>query len=194
MAQEAVDRLAGRGGADPSRETPDRGRERAGGGRSGTWGNKALWCVGLGLLANAAALVYSRAAGGGDLGIDAQAMAQMVNAPSDRMLGAKGIYMMPAQLGPTSWGVYLLDVDAGTICVYRANPDTLRFRLMAVRDFRYDRYLNDFNNEGLTPKDVQKLVNQQRQREQLEGKTGDKAPDGPPATAPGGGEMRNGGG
>ena len=154
-----------------------------GGGSSGerrprSWANKALWCVGLGLLANAGAIMYSHAAGGGvDLGIDAKALAQMASAPSDRMLGAKGIYMMPAQLGTTTWGLYLMDVDAGTICVYRANPDNLRFRLMAVRDFRYDRYLTDVNNDSPTPKEVQKLVAQQKERERLEGKNGDKVPE-----------------
>ena len=170
--------LAGGSGTMANEAANNNGNDGNGAPRSSKrWAGKALWCVGLGLLANAAALVYTHAAGDaggmGEFMMDSAAYAQMTNAPADRMLGAKGIYMMPAQLGPTSWGVYLMDVDAGTICVYRANPDTLRFRLMAVRSFRYDRYLDDFNNEGPTPKDIQKLVEQQRQRERLEGKKDD---------------------
>jgi hypothetical protein len=78
--------------------------------------------------------------------------------------------MMPSQLGPNTWGLYLMDVEAGTICVYKANPENSRFRLMAVRYFRNDRFLNDFNNDSPTPREVLKQVEQQRQREQIEGK------------------------
>ena len=56
----------------------------------------------------------------------------------------------------------------GTICVYKALPDTNKFRLMAARSFKYDRFLEDFNNEALRPKDVQKLIEDQRQRQDLQ--------------------------
>jgi len=84
------------------------------------------------------------------------------------MLGARGIYMMPAQLGQSTWGVYLLDVDSQTISVYRASPESSHFRLMAARSFQYDRFLTDFNNERPNPKEVQKLVEDQRQRQELQ--------------------------
>ena len=132
--------------------------------------NKALWCVGLGLLANAAAMlvIHFCPAGATELRIDQAAFAQAT--PSDRMIGARGLFMMPAQLGPTAYGLYLMDADSQTITVYRALPDTSRFRLMAARSFRYDRFLEDVNNETPIPKEVQKLVEAQRQREALEGK------------------------
>ena len=76
---------------------------------------------------------------------------------------------MPAQLGASTWGLYIMDVESGTVCVYRANPETSRFKLMAVRFFRNDRFLSDFNNDSPTPKEVLKQVEQQRQREQIEG-------------------------
>lgn len=143
--------------------------------RSG-WRNKALWCVGLGLLANAAALLYSNSSHAPSLSFDSKALAQAAEFPSDRMLGAHGLYMMPAQLGPSTFGLYLLDVDSGTICVYRASPDTSRLRLMAARSFKFDRFLEDLNNDTPTPKDVQKLVQQQRQREQVENKKDETKP------------------
>jgi hypothetical protein len=74
--------------------------------------------------------------------------------------------MMPAQLGPNSYGLYLMDVDAGTICVYKALPDNNHFRLMAARSFKYDRFLEDFNTE-IRPKEVQKLIEDQKQRLEL---------------------------
>jgi len=137
------------------------------------WLHGALWCVGLGLLANAAVMLYTRQSAS-DLTFDTRAFAQ--GAPVERMLGARGIYMMPAQLGPNHYGLYVMDVDAETICVYRASPDTSRFRLMAVRTFKYDRQLEDVNNDAPTPREVQKLVQQQKQREQVENKKDDVKP------------------
>ena len=132
--------------------------------------NKGLWIVGLGLLANAAVMLYSQLSGRpADLLIDRAAFAQAV--PAGQPLGARGIYMMPAQLGSNAWGVYLMDVDSQTLCVYRATPDTNRFRLMAARSFKYDRFLEDWNNEGVAPKDVQKMVDNQRQRQTLNSQT-----------------------
>jgi len=135
--------------------------------RRGRRTSAALWCVGLGLLANAAALLLGHwmPAGVTEFRLDQAAVAQ-----STPIVGARGLYMMPAQLGPTAWGVYLMDVDSQTITVYRAVPDTSRLKLMAARSYRYDRFLEDVNNDTPTPRDVQKLVEAQRQRGALEGK------------------------
>ncbi len=149
-----------------------------------------LWLVGLGLLANAAATFYSQIVGHApDISLDRAALAQSTPQPG-QLLGARGIYMMPAQLGPQTFGVYLMDVDSGTLCVYKALPDTSRFRLMAARSFKNDRFLEDYDNEGLLPRDVQKVVANQRQRQNLESQTNqptvdqttkpdENAPDGP---------------
>ena len=134
--------------------------------------SKALWLIGIALLANAAVLWTTRGQMP-DLVLDRAALAQATptatGGPSP-MLGARGIYMMPAQLGPNSYGLYLMDVDSSTICVYRAEPDSSKLRFMASRSFKYDRFMEDFNTEGLRPKDVQKLVEQQQQRTGLQEK------------------------
>lgn len=142
---------------------------------------KALWLIGIGLLANAAVLLLRGHAP--DIAFDRAALAQAVPTAPAQPLGTRGIYMMPAQLGPMSFGLYLVDVDSGTICVYKALPDTNKFRLMAARSFRYDRFLEDFNNEPLHPKDVQKLVEAQQQRQDLQSK--DDQPTVDPTTKPG---------
>jgi hypothetical protein len=132
-----------------------------------------LWLIGAGLLANAGAMVYSQGTGHApDISLDRTAFAQAIPSGGQTgLLGARGIYMMPAQLGPTTFGVYLMDVDSGTICVYKAIPETSRFRLMAARSFKNDRFLEDYDNEGLLPRDVQKVVANQRQRQSLESQT-----------------------
>ncbi|MGN6369570.1 MAG: hypothetical protein ACTHN5_15030 [Phycisphaerae bacterium] len=134
--------------------------------------NKGLWIVGLGLLANAAVMLYGQFSGRGasDLLLDRAAFAQ-ASPGAGQPLGARGIYMMPAQLGNNAWGVYLMDVDSQTISVYRALPETNRFRLMAVRSFKNDRFLENFNNEAPLPKDVEKMVAQERQRLNLASQT-----------------------
>jgi hypothetical protein len=129
----------------------------------------ALWLIAIGLLANAAILLSRGQTP--DIVLDRSALAQGGATPNTgQLLGARGIYMMPAQLGPATFGLYLLDVDSGTICVYKATPETSHFRLMAARSFKYDRFLEDLNNEHLTPKEVQKLVEDQRTRTDLHSK------------------------
>ena len=141
-------------------------------------GSAALWLIGIGLLANAAVMLVGRGQTP-DIILDRSAIAQATPAQGP-MLGARGIYMMPAQLGPNAWGLYLMDVDSGTICVYKASPESSHFRLMASRSFKYDRFLEDLNNEPLRPKEVQKIVEAQQQRKDLiqkdESPTVDQAP------------------
>jgi hypothetical protein len=137
-----------------------------------------LWLIALGLLANAAVLATRGRAP--DITFDRAALAQATPSQTGQLLGARGIYMMPAQLGPMTFGLYLMDVDSGTICVYRAQPDGNRFTLMASRSFKYDRFLEDFNNDKPRPKDVQNLIEAQKQRDDLRSKddqpTVDQAP------------------
>jgi len=159
----------------PPSSTPGRSR----------WRTAALFVVGAGLLANAAALLWPRAGGQypTDFSFSQIAMAQpMPGTPNAGVAGARGLFAMPAQLGPNTYGLYLLDLDAGNIVVYRVNADKDRFHLMAARNFRNDRFLEDLNNDSPTPKEIQKLIQQQRQREALGG--GDAPPETPPAVSP----------
>ncbi len=145
--------------------------------------SKALWLIAIGLLVNAGVLLLARGQAP-DIAFDRAALAQAtpIATPAGALLGARGIYMMPAQLGPTTYGLYLMDVDSGTICIYKALPDVNHFRLMAARSFKYDRFLEDFNNEPLRPKEVQKIVEAQQQRLELGQK--DDQPTVDPTTKP----------
>lgn len=132
-----------------------------------SFGNKALWVLGAGLLANAAAMVYTHATGHApDLILAQPAYGQVgpTGTPGGALLGARGLYFAPGQIGPDAYGVYLMDVDSQTICVYRTDPGNSRFKLMASRSFKNDRFLEDFNTDTPTPKQVEDLVNKQRQR------------------------------
>jgi len=160
----------------PAPPAPDASRAQASPRR-----NKALWLIGIGLCANALVMLYTHAFGPiPEFKLATPAFGQAAPSAGGQLLGARGLYMAPAQLGPNSFGLYLMDVDSGTICVYKVSPDSSRFKLMAARSYKYDRFLEDLNNDPLTPASVQKLVEAQRQRQDLHQKddvpTVDQAP------------------
>jgi hypothetical protein len=76
--------------------------------------------------------------------------------------GARGVFAFPAQISKTSYGVYMVDVDTGTIWCYEYTGATRKLRLAAARSWRFDRYLEDLNGEDMSPTDVEQLVEQAR--------------------------------
>jgi hypothetical protein len=107
----------------------------------------ALCVVGVLLLANMAVSLSRRAQG--------VALAQQ--AP---IAGGQGIYVMPAQIAQNLWGCYLLDVDAGTLCVYQYFPGRKELQLLSSRDYTWDRRLKNFNTSP-SPEEVEELVKKQ---------------------------------
>ena len=77
---------------------------------------------------------------------------------------AKGsrVVAVAGKVTPETYGLYLLDLEHGTICIYQYLPATRKLRLMAARTFVFDRKLEDFNNAAPTPREVKRLVEQQR--------------------------------
>lgn len=68
-----------------------------------------------------------------------QAFAQSVG-----KAGARGIFAFTGQLTKNSYGVFMVDVDAGTIWCYEyQGRDNKSLKLVAARDWRYDRYLEN---------------------------------------------------
>ena len=88
------------------------------------------------------------------------------------------LYLMPGQVATNLWGVWLLDVDGQTLVVYEYVKGERSLRLIAARDVRWDRQLDDFRNASPTPAEVRELVEAQRQA-----KAGGDAQN-PPAATP----------
>ena len=88
--------------------------------------------------------------------------------------GGAGVFIAPAQFSSNIWGVYLLDVDQQTICAYSVSGNPPQLRLMAARNFRYDRRLGNYNIAGPSALEVKELL----EKEQAETRTGET----PPAT------------
>lgn len=78
--------------------------------------------------------------------------------------GGANLYLMPAQFTQTTWGCYVLDIDAQSLCAYRYRPtnDGSDLQLVAVRKIAYDRKLTNFNTSP-TPAEVKQLVEQAAQ-------------------------------
>ena len=75
--------------------------------------------------------------------------------------GGGGVFVMPAQFGEKTFGCYLLDIDAQTLCVYQYAGADKTLRLIAARNFRFDRRLGNFNTFPV-PKEVEQLVEKER--------------------------------
>ncbi len=92
---------------------------------------------------------------------DFSSMAFAGPGPQQPIAGGAGIFLMPGQFSSNTWGCYVMDVDMQTLCAYQFFPGEKQLRLVAARNFRFDRQLKQFNNGPPTPAEVEKLVDLQ---------------------------------
>jgi len=80
------------------------------------------------------------------------------------LAGARGIFAFTGPLDRDQYGLFMLDVDGGTIWCYGFERvgGARKLRLIAARTWIYDRYLQDFNCAPPDFRMVQELVRQQR--------------------------------
>ncbi len=100
--------------------------------------------------------------------------------PGGGLVGARGIYAFSGQLTLKTFGLFMLDVDTGTIWCYelsRGTNEELLLRLVAARSWTSDRYLEEFNVADPVPGAVRMMVQQQRAMRQTQVET-------PATTAP----------
>ncbi len=76
--------------------------------------------------------------------------------------GSRGVFAFSGQLSKSTYGVYMVDVDAMTIWSYEYLPQKGCMRLAASRTWRYDRYLEKYNNCDLPPEIVEQMIEEQR--------------------------------
>ena len=77
--------------------------------------------------------------------------------------GARGVYSFSGQLSKSTYGVYMVDVDAMTIWAYEYLPQKGCMRLAAARTWKYDRYLENHNVCDLPPDAVEQMIDNQRE-------------------------------
>ncbi len=71
--------------------------------------------------------------------------------------GGANLYLMPGQFSVNTWGCYIMDIDAQTLCAYQFYPGEKQLRLVAARNFHFDRKLKNFNTSP-NPIEVEKLA------------------------------------
>ncbi len=118
-------------------------------------GQTVLWVIAV-LLGMIASAMWTRGPGDGFL---PSALAQ-----GQPAAGARGVFAFTGQIDHNRFGLFMLDIDQGTVWCYEIDNTggTRKLRLVAARTFIYDRYLKDFNCDAPSFRMVQKLVDQQR--------------------------------
>lgn len=114
----------------------------------------AQWIIAI-LLAFIAGLLWNRSGG---------LSTPPAFAQSSSLVGARGVYAFTGQLDHNRFGLFMLDIEQGTIWCYEIDSisGVRKLRLTAARSWLYDRYLRDFNCAEPDFRAVQELVAQQR--------------------------------
>ena len=92
----------------------------------------------------------------------APAMAQAQAPATPAIAGGAGLFVVPAQFSTNTWGCYLMDVDSQSLVAYQYFPGEKQLRLVAARNFRYDRRLGNFNTPSPSPAEVKDLVEKEQ--------------------------------
>jgi hypothetical protein len=111
-----------------------------------------LWIIAFALVAIAVALLVRPGAP-----LMPAALAQQA------MLGSRGFHAFTGQLDRNTWGLFMMDVDAGNVWVYEYLPRKRSLKLVAARSFTHDRYLEDYNTEEPSPLQVAELLRREQQ-------------------------------
>lgn len=98
--------------------------------------------------------------------------------------GARGIYAFTGQLSARTYGLFMVDVDSGTVWCYEIQRlpgagnkgEQTQLKLVAARSWLFDRYLEEFNTGEPIPSEVRDMIQAQRANR-------------PPATKPAGGRA-----
>lgn len=111
----------------------------------------ARWSLVVVLVAIAGGLLFA-------LGVSARpALGQPVAAE-----GNNRVFVVAGQISDETYGLYLVDYENKTICVYQYLPRDRKLSLMAARTYRYDVQLDEYNTDDPLPSEVKELVEQHR--------------------------------
>ena len=126
----------------------------------------ALWLIVV-LLAVIATIMITR---WDEVALLRATQAQSVYGGGGSTAGARGIFAFTGQLDAKTYGLFMLDIDTGTVWCYelaRNQPGSgAHLKLVAARSWIFDRYLEEFNVAAPTPAEVRQLVEQQQANRQ----------------------------
>ena len=76
--------------------------------------------------------------------------------------GARGIFAFSGQLTARTYGLFMVDVDAGTIWCYEYQNSNQKLRLVAGRSWLNDKFLANYQCADPSPQAVEELVEAER--------------------------------
>ncbi|MFH1418908.1 MAG: hypothetical protein ABII12_11575 [Planctomycetota bacterium] len=89
------------------------------------------------------------------------------------MGGTGGVFAFTGQLDRNRYGLFMVDVDSGNVWCYEYLPASRKLMLVAARSFKYDRYLDDYNNdEDTAPEVIRTFLEAERQRKERNSRGG----------------------
>ncbi len=71
------------------------------------------------------------------------------------------IFAVAGQITRDTYGLYLVDVERGTVCVYQYMATSRKLHLRAARNITFDVQLDAYNTQP-PPQEIKKLVEQHR--------------------------------
>ena len=80
-----------------------------------------------------------------------------VHAQTHTSATREGVFVVAGQISGETYGLYLVDYEKKTLCVYKYLPKDRQLRLMAARTYAYDVQLDEYNTQPL-PRDIKKEV------------------------------------
>ncbi|HOW72964.1 MAG TPA: hypothetical protein PKY77_20380 [Phycisphaerae bacterium] len=120
------------------------------------------WVIAVLLAVIAAALVMRL----DDAALLRSSLAQSTPTGGGLAAGARSVYAFTGQLDGKTYGLFMMDVDSGTIWCYEIAKGQAgmgsHLKLVAARSWIFDRYLEEFNVAAPTPAEVRQLVEQQQ--------------------------------
>jgi hypothetical protein len=84
-------------------------------------------------------------------------------------VGGGGLFLMPAQISSNVWGCYVMDIDAQTVCGYAMTGSPPELKLVAARNFRFDRQLSALNTSP-PPSEVRAMLEKEQASERVIGR------------------------
>ena len=84
--------------------------------------------------------------------------------PATGSAASGSVLAVAGQVTRDTYGLYMVDLDNRTICVYQWLAKSRKLRLMAARTYTYDRELDEYNTEP-SPRDIRDLVRKARRLE-----------------------------
>ena len=88
-------------------------------------------------------------------------------------VGGGGLFLMPAQISTNVWGCYVMDIDAQTICGYSMTGSPPELKLVAARNFRFDRQLGALNTSP-PPSEVRAMLEKEQASDRVIGRDAPK--------------------